>query len=1059
MFSRFFIERPIFASVISIVILLAGAACIKVLSIEQYPNLLPPVVSVQARYPGASPDVISQTVAAPIEQQVNGVENMIYVQSQAASDGSMAMNVYFAIGTNPDQATINVNNRVQAALPILPEEVKRQGVTVKKKSTSILVFAAVTSTNPAHDAVFTSNFVDLNVLDELKRIPGVGEAAIMGAKDYAMRVWLRPDRVAQLGLTPADVVNAIREQNAQFAAGQIGAEPLTHPVDFTYTVTTKGRLEEPEEFGEIIIKSNPDGSRIRVKDVARVEIAARDYSMEPRVNGRPATLVAIYQQPGANAIAVADQVYATFERVKAGFPEGMTYSVPYDTTKFVRISIEEVVKTLVEAIVLVFLVVYLFLQNFRATLIPSLAVPVSLIGTFAGMYLLGFSINLLTLFGMVLAIGIVVDDAIVVLENVERIMNEEKVGPKEASIKAMNEVSGALVAIVLVLCAVFVPVAFMGGFTGQMYKQFAVTIAISVTISGIVALTLTPALCALILKPGHHEPNAFFRAFNRAFDKLTSGFTAGVAFLIKRAFVAFALFAGLMVAMGALFKAVPTGLVPDEDQGYIMAAAFMPDAASFRRVNDTLLATEAVFQKFPETAYLVSLPGFDLLSGSIRPNAGSIFLTLKGWDERKGPGQDSFSLAKRALGANLAVKEGIIAAFNPPPITGLSTTGGVEAYLQSRSGAGSQALGVQVAAVIEAAKGRPEFASVQTTFKPTVPQIYLEVDRAKAKAIGVPINSVFDALQATFGSLYVNDFNKFGRTYKVQIQSEADFRAHPEDIKNVFVRSQAGDMIPLNVLVTASPATGPELVERFNVFPAAKLLANPAPGVSSGQVIRALEEVVAEAATPDYTLAWTGSAYQEKAAGGTAMMAFGFGILMVFLILAAQYEKWSLPFAVITAVPFALFGAILAVWIVGLTNNVYFQVGLVTLIGLAAKNAILIVEFAVMKMDEGLPPGEAAIESARQRFRPIVMTSLAFILGCVPLVLSSGAGSASRHALGWPVIGGMLAATFIAIFFVPLFFKLIIASGGKTGAAGAGGKKGAAGEGDGKAAKAEVPHA
>ena len=1041
MFSKFFIERPIFASVISIVILLAGAACIRVLPIEQYPNLLPAVVSVSARYPGASPDVISQTVAAPLEQQINGVENMIYVQSAASSDGSVNINVYFAIGTDPDQATINVNNRVQAAMPVLPEEVKRQGVTVKKKSTSILVFAAVSSTNPAHDPVFLSNYVDLNVLDEIKRIPGVGEAMIFGAKDYAMRIWLRPDRLAQLALTPGDVVGAIREQNAQFAAGQIGAEPLKNPVDFTYTVTTKGRLEEPEEFAEIIIRSNPDGSRIRVKDVARVEIAARDYTSDPRVNGKSATLVGVYQQPGANALAVADHVKSTLERLKAGFPQGMTYSIPYDTTTFVRISIEEVVHTLVEAILLVFLVVYLFLQNFRATLIPSLAVPVSLVGTFAGMYMLGFSINLLTLFGMVLAIGIVVDDAIVVLENVERIMSEEKLGPREASIKAMQEVSGPVVAIVLVLCAVFVPVAFMGGFTGQMYKQFAVTIAISVTISGIVALTLTPALCALILKPGHHEPNAFFRAFNRGFERLTGGFTAGVTFLIRRALVAFAIFAVLMVAMGGLFKAVPSALVPDEDQGYILATAIMPDAASFRRANETLLATETMLAKFPENDYVIGIPGFDLLSSTFRANAGSIFMTLKDWKERQGEGQDTFSLAKRALAANAVTKEGVVVTFNPPPISGLSTTGGVEAYLQSRSGAGSLALGAQVAAVVEAAKKRPEFASVQTTFKPSVPQVFLDVDRAKAKALGVPINSVFDALQATFGSLYVNDFNKFGRTYKVQIQSESDFRSHPEDIRNVFVRSQGGDMIPLNVLVKAASTTGPELVERFNVFPAAKLLANPAPGVSSGQVIAALEEVVAGAVPHEYTLAWTGSAYQEKQAGGTAAMAFGFGILMVFLILAAQYERWSLPFAVITAVPFALFGAILAVWAVGLTNNVYFQVGLVTLIGLAAKNAILIVEFAVLKMEEGLPPAEAAIESARQRFRPIVMTSLAFILGCVPLVLSSGAGAASRHALGWPVIGGMLAATFIAIFFVPLFFKLIIGKGAK------------------RAAEAEVPHA
>jgi multidrug efflux pump len=1026
MFSRFFIERPIFATVISIIIVLAGLAAIRVLPVEQYPSLLPPVVSVQARYPGASPDVIAQTVAAPIEQQVNGVEDMIYVQSAASSDGTMNLNVYFAIGTDPDMATINVNNRVQAALPVLPEEVKRQGVTVKKKSTSILLMAAITSTDPAHDQVFLSNYVDLNVLDELKRVPGVGEATIMGAKDYAMRVWLRPDRLAQLGLSPSDVVNAIREQNAQFAAGQIGAEPMTSPVDFTYTVTTKGRLEEPEEFDEIIIRSNPDGSRIRLKDVARVEVAARDYSLEARVNGKPTALVAIYQQPGANALGVADDVLKTLESVKARFPEGMTYDIPFDTTRFVRISVEEVVHTLFEAIVLVFLVVFLFLQNLRATLIPTLAVPVSLIGTFAGMLLLGFSINLLTLFGMVLAIGIVVDDAIVVLENVERIMKEQGLGAKEATIKAMEEVSGPVVAIVLVLCAVFIPVAFMGGFAGQMYKQFAVTIAISVAISGLVALTLTPALCSLILKPGHHEPNAFFRAFNRGFGRLTAGFSAGVAFLIRRALFAFVLFAALMAATVGLFRAVPGGLVPEEDQGYVLAASIMPDAASFGRADATLRTAEAMILKFPETEYLVAIPGYDLLSGSIRPNAGGMFITLKDWDERQAPGSDAMSFAKRVLGVNAAVKEGTIIAFNPPPIIGMSTTGGIEGYLQSRSGAGPAALGAEVETVIEAARKRPEFASVSTTFRPTVPQVFLEVDREKAKAVGVPINTLFEALQATFGSLYVNDFNKFGRTYKVQIQSEADYRARPEDIRNVFVRSTSGEMIPLDVLVRAEPTQGPELVERFNVYPAAKILATPTPGYSSGQAIAALEQVVAETAPDDYTLAWTGSAFQEREAGGTAAVAFGFGLLMVFLILAAQYERWTLPFAVITAVPFAIFGAILAVWLTGLTNDVYFQVGVVTLIGLASKNAILIVEFAVLKMKDGLSPAEAAIESARQRFRPIVMTSLAFILGCVPLVISSGAGAASRHALGWPVIGGMLAATFIAIFFVPLFFRLII---------------------------------
>jgi multidrug efflux pump len=569
----------------------------------------------------------------------------------------------------------------------------------------------------------------------------------------------------------------------------------------------------------------------------------------------------------------------------------------------------------------------------------------------------------------------------------------------------------------------------MGGFSGQMYKQFAVTIAISVSISGLVALTLTPALCALILKPGTHEPNLFFRAFNRAFSRLTGGFTATVAFLIKRALLAFVLFAALMLATAGLFKTVPGGLVPDEDQGYVLGAMIMPDAASFQRSDAALAAAEQVIASFPETESLVAIPGFDLLSGTIRPSAAAMFITLKDWGERSGEGEDAFTYVKKVLGANAVVKDGLAVAFNPPPIVGLSTTGGIEAYLQNRGGSGFAALGEEANKVIEAAKKRPEFASVSTTFKPTVPQVFLEVDRQKAKAIGVPINAVFEALQATFGALYVNDFNKFGRTYRVQLQSESDFRATPEDIRNVFVRSESGEMIPLNVLVRATPTQGPELVERFNVFPAAKILATPAPGYSSGQAIDALEEVVAESSTNDFALAWTGSAYQEKASGGTALIAFGFGILMVFLILAAQYERWSLPFAVITAVPFAIFGAILAVWAVGLTNNVYFQVGLVTLIGLAAKNAILIVEFAVLKMEQGLSPAEAAIESARQRFRPIVMTSLAFILGCVPLVTSSGAGAASRHALGWPVIGGMLAATFIAIFFVPLFFRLIIGKG------------------------------
>ncbi|WP_028452576.1 efflux RND transporter permease subunit [Chitinilyticum aquatile] len=1029
MFSKFFIERPIFASVISIIIVLAGLAAMRSLPIEQYPEITPPVVSVTAFYPGATPEVIAQTVAAPLEQQINGVEKMIYMQSGSASNGQMNLNVYFDIGTDPDQATINVNNRVSAAMAQLPEEVKKQGVTVKKKSTSILQVVTLDSPKGSYDTTYLSNYALLNIVDELKRIPGVGDISLFGGTDYAMRVWLRPDRMAQLGLTTSDVVSAIREQNAQFAAGKIGAQPTTSPVDFTFTVQTKGRLEEVSEFQNIIVRAMPDGSKIRVKDIARVEIGGKDYDLTVRANGKPAVGIGTYLQPGANAVAVAEAVKAKMEELKARFPQDIRYSVPYDTTEFVKISIEEVVHTLFEAIVLVFIVVYLFLQNFRATLIPCIAVPVSLVGTFAGMLLLGFSINLLTLFGMVLAIGIVVDDAIVVLENVERIMSEKKCSAREAAILAMEEVSGPVVAIVLVLCAVFLPVAFMGGMTGVMYKQFAVTIAVSVAISGLVALTLSPALCALLLKNSHHQPAKFFVWFNNSFEKLTGKYVGGVAFLNRRVGVAFGLIAVILFCTWGLFSRLPGALVPDEDQGYLLGAIMLPDAAALTRTQKVADHFDQMVMKNPNVENVVTFSGYDMLSGAVISNSGISFVTLKDWSERQGAGNDSFALAKKLQGMGyMGLTDGFAATFNPPPIMGMSTTGGLEGYLQNRGTGDAKAFSVEVQRFVEAAKKRPEFSSVSTTFRANVPQIYLDLDREKAKALGVPINSVFDTMQATFGQVYVNDFNKFGRTYRVQLQSEADYRAKPEDIRNVFVRSQNGDMIPLNSLVAVKNSAGPELVERFNVFQAAKIMAQPAPGYSSGQAIKALEQVADEVLGNEAKLEWTGSAYQEKKSAGTAGLAFGFGIIMIFLILAAQYERWSLPFAVITAVPFALFGALLATWAVGLTNNVYFQIGLVTLIGLAAKNAILIVEFAVMKHEEGLNLLDSALEAARLRFRPIVMTSLAFILGCVPLVMSSGAGSASRHALGWPVIGGMLAATFIAIFFIPLFFRLIMRS-------------------------------
>ncbi|NHR03778.1 multidrug efflux RND transporter permease subunit [Chromobacterium haemolyticum] len=1028
MFSAFFIRRPIFASVISIVITLAGLAALKALPIEQYPEIVPPMISVSASYPGASAEVIANTVASPLEQAINGVDDMLYVQSTSSSSGKLSLSVTFKIGTDADQATINVNNRVQSVLSQLPEEVRRQGVNVTKKSSAFLQVISLFSPDKTYDTLFISNYALLNVVDELKRVPGVGDVINFAGQDYSMRVWLKPDRLAQLKLTPSDVAAAIREQNAQFAAGKVGAEPVKGKQDFTYTVTTQGRLSEPEEFENIILRSNSDGSAVRLKDVARVELGALSYDFTGTHNGRPTIPIGIFLAPGANQLATAQAVEQTMQKLAVGFPKGLNYAIPYDTTKFVEVSIKEVYSTLAEAMVLVFLVVFLFLQNWRATLIPCLAVPVSIIGTFAGMYAFGFTINTLTLFGLVLAIGIVVDDAIVVLENVERLMTQEKLSPLQASFKAMDEVSGALVAIVLVLCSVFIPVAFLGGIAGQMYKQFAITIAVSVSISGLVALTLTPALCALLLKEGHQHPARFFVWFNNWFDRLTLGYSRGVVFLIKRSAVGILLFAGLIAICVGLFRIIPSSLAPDEDQGYIIAAAFLPDGASMQRTSATMTKLDAMTSKNPAVQDVMSFAGFDILTGGNKTNAGVSFITLKPWDERKAPNLSSQAVVGDTFAKGMmGITDGIVLAFNPPPISGMSNTGGFEAYVQSRGGASSVELGEVTKKLVAAAAKRPELKGVQTTFSASVPQIYVKLDRAKAKSLGVPVNTVFDTMQSTFGALYVNDFNKFGRTFRVQLQSEADFRTRVEDLRNIYVRSQDGNMIPLTALVTIKHTTGPESLERFNIFPAAKLVGGPAPGFSSGEALNVLEAVAKETLPDGYTLAWTGSAFQEKSTSGSSTVVFGFGMIMVFLILAAQYERWSLPISVLMAVPFAMFGALMANWMRGLANDVYFQVALVTLIGLSAKNAILIVEFAVQQMEEeGLSVVEAAIAAAKLRFRPIVMTSLAFVLGCMPLAISSGAGSASRHSIGTGVVGGMLAATFIATFFIPMFFMLIM---------------------------------
>lgn len=1025
MISRFFIDRPVFATVISIVIVLAGLAAMRALPIAQYPEILPPQVSVSASYPGASSQVIAETVAAPLEQQINGVENMIYQLSNSSSSGAMSLTVYFEVGTDPDQATINVNNKVQAALAKLPEEVRRQGVKVEKKSSDILQVITLYSPDDSRDPIFISNYALINVIDELKRLKGVGDASQFGSKDYSMRIWLRPDKLAQYNLTPTDVVNAIREQNSQFAAGSFGQQPLKEPQDFTYTVTTQGRFTDPKEFESVILRTDDTGASLLLKDVARVELGAQDYSLVTTLNGQQNAAFGIYLQPGANALDTAEAVERTMQRLAKRFPEGIAYKIPYDTTKFVQVSITEVIHTFFEALVLVVLVVFVFLQNWRATLIPVLAIPVSLVGTFAGMYMLGFSINLLTLFGMVLAIGIVVDDAIVVIENVERVMRTENLSAREASIKAMEEVTGPIIAIVLVLCAVFVPVGFLGGLAGQMYKQFAITIAVSVVISGIVALTLSPALCALLLKPGHHEPAAPFRAFNRFFDKATEGYGAGVRFFLKRSLVGLLLFGGMIALVMLLFSRVPGSLVPDEDQGYVINAYYLPPAASLNRTEALSGAVSQQLMEHPAVQDVVTFAGFDVLTFGVRSNAGVSFVPLKDWSERTTPELDARNLTREFMGMGAAQKDGLVLSFNPPPITGMSTTGGFESFIQDRSGGSVEQLGEKVQAFVEAASKRPELAGIQSTFSANVPQYYIDLDRTKTRALGVSVSDVFTAMQATFGSYYVNDFTLYGRTWQVSLQSESEFRRKPEDLGQVYVRSSSGDLVPLSTLLRVRRILGPDSYDRFNVYPSAKVLGGPAPGYSSGQALAAMQEVADEVLGENYSLGWIGSAYQELATQGSGTQAFVFGLILVFLILAAQYERWTLPLAVVTAVPFAVFGAILAVWLRGIQNDVYFQVGLVTLIGLAAKNAILIVEFAVLLRAEGKSIFDSALEAAKLRFRPIVMTSLAFILGCVPLAISSGAGSASRHSIGTGVIGGMLAATLLATFLIPMFYLLV----------------------------------
>lgn len=1024
MISAFFIKKPVFAGVLSIIIFLTGIIAMFNLPIEQYPRILPPQIIVSTSYPGASADTIAKTVAAPLEEQINGAKNMLYMNSVAEDSGRLNINIFFEIGTDPDSAKIDVNNRVQAALAKMPEQVQRQGVVVGERSPSILMFAMLQSPNNTYDSIYLSNYALLNLVESLKRVKGVGDAMIFGAKDYSIRVWIDPLKLSKYSLATTDVINAIKEQNNQYAAGKIASEPIAQKQMYTYTIRTPQRFENPAQFGNIVIRANEDGSTLKLKDIATIELGASDYSVTTRLNNAPSIPIGIFLQSGANALETADAIKKALEDASKLFPEDMTYSIPYDSTDFITASIHEVVKTFVEALILVILIIFIFLQSWRATIIPFIAVPVSIVGAFAGMYALGFSINLLTLFGLVLAIGIVVDDAIIVIENIERHMEEGKT-PKEAAFIAMKEVTGALIAIILVLGAVFIPVAFMGGLSGEMYRQFAITIVISVIISGFVALTLTPSLCVRILKNKKHEPKGFFKWFNNMFEKATKGYSVLVKKSIRFSLISILLYGGLLFVSYDMFKSMKTGLLPDEDQGTIFVFGFNPPGYSMSKSLELSEEINKIIANDPSVKNIITLAGYDFTTSAQRSHTVATIIKLKDWSQRPNPEQEAQALLAKFSKQLMGTSEGFSFAVVPPPIMGMSVTGGFDMYVQDRKGGTIEDLGNIVNQIIEKAKTRPELMGVRTALAANIPQFKIDVDTEKAKAKGVSISDIYSTINATFGSFYVNDFSLYGRTYKVNLQAKDEFRNNVDDFQYVYVRSDKGELLPINSFITYKKVVGADIVERFNLFQAAKVSGQPAPGYSSGDSLKAIEEVANEVLPEGYTISWTGTAYQEKQVGGSSAQAFIFGIVFLFLILCALYERWLLPISVVLAVPFAIFGAILATNLRHLDNNIYFQIGLLVLAGLAAKNAILIVEFALQKQKEGLKLIDAAIEAAKVRLRPIIMTSLAFTVGVMPLAISSGAGAASKHSIGTGVVGGMLTATFIAILFIPLFFVLI----------------------------------
>ncbi|WP_292039656.1 efflux RND transporter permease subunit [Massilia sp. UBA6681] len=1034
-FSRFFVDKPIFAVVLSVIVFVGGLISIFQLPVSEYPEVVPPSVVVRAQYPGANPKVIAETVAAPLEEQINGIEDMLYMSSQNTSDGALALTLTFAIGTDIDRAESQVQNRVQRALPRLPEEVRQIGVTTVKSSPNLTMVVHLNSPDGRYDDLYLRNYAVLNIKDQLARLNGMGEVQLFGSGDYAMRVWLDPQKVAARNLTAGDVVASIREQNVQVAAGVVGQGP-SKDADFQLTVNTQGRLSSAEEFGDIVVKAGEDGAVTRLKDVARLEMGSSSYALRSLLNNKSAVAIPIFEAPNANALQLSQDVRATMEALSKDFPEGVEYSIVYDPTQFVRESIDSVIKTLLEAVVLVALVVIVFLQTWRASIIPLLAVPVSVVGTFAVMLMFGFSINTLSLFGLVLAIGIVVDDAIVVVENVERNIGNG-LSPHDATIQAMKEVSGPIIAIALVLCAVFVPIAFVSGLTGQFYRQFALTIAISTVISAFVSLTLAPAMSAALLK-AHNAPKdrltrvmdkvlgRFFAAFNRFFGRASHSYEGGVKTVLRRKAATLGVYLALGIAAVFMFKVVPPGFVPAQDKGYLIGFAQLPDAASLDRTDEVIRKMSAIAKEIPGVESSIAFPGLSINGFTNAPNAGIVFTGLKPFSERKGkPEQSAEAIAFEINKRMGSVQDAFVMVLPPPPVNGLGTIGGFKLMLEDRGNLGHDELYKATQALQAKAWGTPELAGVFSSYQINVPQLFADVDRVKAKQLGVPLSTIYQTLQVNLGSLYVNDFNQFGRTYQVRVQADAQFRSQPEQIAQLKVRNDKGEMIPLSSLMQLKDSYGPDRVQRYNNYVAADINGGPAPGVSSGQAQAIMEQLAKETLPKGIAYEWTELTYQEELAGNTMVYVFPLCVLLVFLVLAAQYESWTLPLAVILIVPMSILCALVGVKLSGGDNNIFTQIALFVLVGLASKNAILIVEFARELEDHGRSIVDAALEASRLRLRPILMTSIAFIMGVVPLVFSSGAGAEMRHAMGVAVFAGMLGVTFFGLFLTPVFYVLL----------------------------------